>query len=76
MDHAIDVLKNYAEASAIELKEEYETGEYENIQKCPSYGEIKVYADAINIMIEYYAPEWERQTPEKLAGLHNYLEED
>lgn len=70
MDHAIDCLTEYAALEARELKKEYDSGEYENVRSCPSYEKIKAYADAINRLTEFYAPDWECQTPEGLADIY------
>ena len=75
MDHAIEPLTEYAEIEARDLKQEYASGEYGSVEECPSYEKIKAYADAINILLEYYAPDWGRKTPEGLAGLGSQTEE-
>lgn len=76
MDHAIETLTDYALAEAAELKKEHNSGAYGSVQECPSYEKIKAYADAINRLTEYYAPDWGCQTPEKLAGIDSQTEED
>ena len=75
MDHAIEPLTEYAEIEARDLKQEYASGEYGSVEECPSYEKIKAYADAINILLEYYALDWGRKTPEGLAGIGSQTEE-
>ena len=76
MDHAIETLTDYAAIEAEELKKEYGSRAYGSVQECPSYEKIKAYADAINRLTEYYAPDWGWQTPERLAGIDNHMKED
>lgn len=76
MDHAIESLTEYAEIEARDLKQEYGSGEYGSIQECPSYEKIKAYADAINRLTVYYAPDWGCQTPESLAGIDSQTDEE
>ncbi len=74
LDCAIESLTEYAEIEARDLKQEYDSGEYGSVQECPSFEKIKAYADAINILLEYYAPDWGRKTPESLAGIDSGIE--
>lgn len=64
MDHAIDALRVFYDIALVELKEDWNSGQYQKLSDCPSYREARAYREAINVLIKaYYLPEYDYLRP-------------
>ncbi|TPG71142.1 hypothetical protein EEL31_23730 [Brevibacillus laterosporus] len=53
MDHAINSLSQFLEVELSFVLEEWRSGQYNKMCKCPSYYSAKALIDAIHIMEKY-----------------------
>lgn len=61
-DHAIDSLRVWFDLELNNLKEEWNTGEFEKVSECPNYETVNVYRNALNVLIKgCYLPEYVEQ---------------
>lgn len=71
MDHVMDYISEYMESDADELKEEYKSGKYSKLSDCPSYGTVKAYCEAYNILAKaWYHSQYVKAfliTPKKIV---------
>ena len=72
MDHAIEYLSEYMEMDKHNYIEEWQSGEYNKITHCPSYGAVKAYCDARNILSKYYYGKAEYETPREIIYGFDY----
>jgi len=45
---------------------EWQSGLYKKISECPSYGAVKAYCDARNVLSKYYYGKAEYETPQDM----------
>lgn len=57
MDHAIDYLEQYMTMDKELFIEQWKSGQYEKLEDCPSYGEVKAYCDALRILMKQHYDE-------------------
>lgn len=68
MDHVISHIAEYMETEQNDFIKEWQSGLYKNISECPSYGAVKAYCDARNVLSKYYYGKAEYETPRDIIN--------
>lgn len=66
MDRVIDYITEYMENERQDFIEEWRSGQYKKISDCPSYGAVKAYCKARNILSKYLYDKAEYETPQEI----------
>lgn len=75
MEHAAERLTAYLDIERAAFVREWFSGQYKKLSDCPSYGDVKAYCDAINILNRRWMRDYRPISPRSIMAEERWLRE-